>query len=114
MIELKLYQVTKYLTLTNHYSLVNALIVSKKFMDKLSPEDQAIVRAAGQPAVDAQVDEVRKSQTSSLAYLQEKGLQVFSMENPKAFSDKLEGVYKEAADRIGVDLFEQARKFAAT
>jgi TRAP-type C4-dicarboxylate transport system substrate-binding protein len=114
MIELKLYQVTKYLSLTNHYSLVNALIVSKKFMDKLSPEDQAIVRAAGQPAVDAQVDEVLKSQTSSLAYLQEKGLQIFSMENRKAFSDKLEGVYKESADRIGVDLFEQARKFAAT
>jgi TRAP-type transport system periplasmic protein len=112
MIELKLYQVTKYLTITNHFSIVSVLIVSKKFMDKLSPEDQAIVRAAGQPAVDAQVAEVLKSEKTAIAFLQEKGIQVFSMENPKAFSDKLEFVYKEAADRIGADLIEQVRKLS--
>jgi tripartite ATP-independent transporter DctP family solute receptor len=33
MIEIKFYQVTKYLTLTRHYSIVNVLIVSKKLMD---------------------------------------------------------------------------------
>jgi TRAP-type transport system periplasmic protein len=53
MIEIKFYQVTKYLTLTRHYSIVNVLIVSKKFMDKLTPEDREVVRAAGKPAVDA-------------------------------------------------------------
>jgi tripartite ATP-independent transporter DctP family solute receptor len=112
MIELKLYQVTKYLTITNHFSIVSVLIVSKKFMDKLSPEDQAIVRAAGQPAVDAQVAEVLKSEKTAIAFLQEKGIQVISMENPKTFSDKLELVYKEAADRIGADLIDQVRKLS--
>ncbi len=114
VVELKIYQVTKYLTLTKHYSMPNALIVSKKFMDKLSPDDQEVVRAAGQPAVDAQVEEVLKGQKSSLAFLQEKGIQVFPVENRKAFSDKMEVVYKEAADRIGSDLIERAREFAAT
>jgi TRAP-type C4-dicarboxylate transport system substrate-binding protein len=109
MIELKLYQVTKYLTITNHFSIVSVLIVSKKFMDKLSPEDQAIVRAAGQPAVDAQVAEVLKT---AIAFLQEKGIQVIPLENPKAFSDKLELVYKEAAERIGADLVEQVRNLS--
>jgi len=112
MIELKLYQVTKYLTLTNHFSIVSVLIVSKKFMDKLSPEDQEIVRAAGKPAVDAQMAEVLKSEKTAIAFLQDKGIQVFQMENPKAFSSKLELVYKEAADRIGADLIEQVRKFS--
>jgi TRAP-type C4-dicarboxylate transport system substrate-binding protein len=112
MIQVKLYQVTKYLTLTNHYSIVSTLIVSKKFMEKLSPADQEVVRAAGKPAVDAQVDAVLNSEKSSIAFMQEKGLQVFPMENPKAFSDKLEAVYKEAADRIGADLIEEARKFS--
>jgi tripartite ATP-independent transporter DctP family solute receptor len=113
MIDIKLYQVTKYLTLTNHYSLVNLLIVSKKFMDKLAPEDRDIVRAAVTPALDAQTAAVFDSLKAAVALLQEKGLQVFQMEDPKAFASKMEGVYKEAADSIGADIIEQARRFAA-
>ncbi len=112
MIELKIYQVTKYLTLTSHYSIVNALIVSKKFMDKLTPQDQAVVRAAGKPAVDAQIDEIFKGEKAAIALLQEKGIQIIPMENPKAFSAKMDSVYKEAAERIGADLVTQARDFS--
>jgi tripartite ATP-independent transporter DctP family solute receptor len=112
MIELKIYQVTKYLTLTSHYSIVNTLIVAKKFMDKLTPADQEVVRAAGKPAVDAQIDEILKGEKAAIALLQEKGVQVFPMENPKAFSAKMDLVYKDAADRIGADLIAQARNFA--
>jgi tripartite ATP-independent transporter DctP family solute receptor len=109
MIELKFYQVTKYLTLTSHFSIVNVLIVSKKFMDKLSPEDQAVVRAAGKPAVDAQIEEILTGEKAALAFLQDKGIQIFRMEDPNAFSAKMDAVYKDAAGRIGADLVEQAR-----
>jgi tripartite ATP-independent transporter DctP family solute receptor len=112
MIELKIYQVTKYLTLTSHYSIINTLIVGKKFMNKLTPADQEVVRAAGKPAVDAQIDEILKGEKAAIALLQEKGVQVFPMENPKAFSAKVDSVYKDAADRIGADLIAQARSFA--
>ncbi len=114
MTVLKLYQVAKYLTLTKHYSMPNALIISRRFLDKLSPEDQAIVRAAVQPALEAQAQEVRKGEKAGLEFLQEKGIQVFPVANRQAFSDKMEAVYKDAADRIGADLIEQAREFAAT
>jgi TRAP-type C4-dicarboxylate transport system substrate-binding protein len=90
------------------------LIVSKKFMDKLEPRDQEIVRAAGQPAVDAQTDAILSSEEATIASLREKGLQVLQLENRKAFSDKVETVYKEASEWIGADLIEQARKFATT
>ncbi len=113
LIGLKLYQVTKYMTLTNHFSIIGALIVSKRFMDKISPEDREIVRAAGKSAVDAQAEEVLKNEKTDLALVQEKGIQVSAMEDPGAFSDKMGAVYKDAADRIGADLVEQARKFAA-
>ncbi len=113
IIAVKLYQVTKYMTLTNQRHTATMLIVSKRFMDKLSPEDQEIVRAAGKPAVDAQVEEILKSEKTALTVLQERGMQIFSMEDPKAFSDKMEVVYKDAADTIGGDFVEQARKFAA-
>jgi tripartite ATP-independent transporter DctP family solute receptor len=112
MIEIKFYQVTKYLTLTRHYSIVNTLIVSKKFMDKLSPEDQAVVRAAGKPAVEAQVSEILKGEKAAIAFLQEKGIQIFNMEDPRVFSAKMDSVYKDAAERIGADLIAKARNFS--
>jgi hypothetical protein len=37
---------------------------------------------------------------------------MFEMENPKAFSNKMEAVGKEAADQIGADLIEQVRAFS--
>jgi TRAP-type C4-dicarboxylate transport system substrate-binding protein len=112
-VELKLYQVMKYLTLTRHYSMPNALIVSRKFMEKLSQEDQEIVRSAGKPACDAQVEAAIASEKANLDLLQEKGLQIFMVEDRKAFADRMEPVYKEASGRIGADLLERARAFAA-
>jgi TRAP-type C4-dicarboxylate transport system substrate-binding protein len=65
-------------------------------------------------AADAQTEAAIKSERENLAFLQEKGLQVFSVEDRKAFADKMETVYKEAASRMGADIIEQARKFVAT
>jgi hypothetical protein len=39
-------------------------------------------------------------------------MQIISMENPKAFSGKLDSVYKEASARIGADLVNAARNFS--
>jgi TRAP-type transport system periplasmic protein len=112
MIDIKLYQVTEYLTLTSHYSLLNLLIVSKKFVDKLTPEDRDTVREAAKPALEAHTAAVLGSLKSDIAFLREKGLRVFEMEDPRAFASKMEGVYNEAADSIGADMIEQARWFA--
>jgi tripartite ATP-independent transporter DctP family solute receptor len=113
ILQVKLYQVTKYLTLTNHYSIVSAMIVSRKFMDRLEPKDREIVREAAIPAVKAQIDDVLKSENDTIAFLKDKGgMQIIPMENPKAFSDKLDSVYREASARIGADLVNAARRFA--
>ncbi len=112
MIALKLYQVTKYLTLTNHFSIVSVLIVSKRFMSKLSLQDQAIVREAGRSAVETQLKGIVESEKTALAVLQEKGIQILPLEDSKSFSEKLEPVYREAADRIGPALVEAARSFS--
>ncbi len=113
ILQIKLYQVTKYLTLTNHYSIVSALIVSRKFMDKLEPKDREVVREAAKPAVQAQVEAILASEKETIAFLTQKGgMQIIPMENPKAFSDKLDPVYKEASARIGADLVNQARRFS--
>jgi tripartite ATP-independent transporter DctP family solute receptor len=109
VMQIKLYQVTKYLTFTNHYSIVSVMIVSSKFMEKLAPEDRAIVREAGAPGVEAQIRAVLDGEKDMIATAKERGMQFFEMENPAAFKAKLDGVYKEAAERIGADIVNQAR-----
>jgi tripartite ATP-independent transporter DctP family solute receptor len=111
IMQVKLYQVSKHLTLTNHYSIVSAMIVSKQFLNKLDKKDQDVVREAAKPAVKAQVDAVLQSEQETIAFLKNKGgMQIIPLENQKAFSDKLDGVYKEASDRIGTELIDAARK----
>jgi len=49
----------KYLTLTRHCAMPDALVVSRKFTGKLAREDRQIVGAAGQR--DAQVEAASKT-----------------------------------------------------
>jgi tripartite ATP-independent transporter DctP family solute receptor len=114
VIELKLYQVTKYLTLANLYSMPNLLVVSKKFLSKLTPQDQEVVRAAGLPACEAQKEAVLASQGIALDYLTGHGIQTVEVENLQAFRDRVSGVYKETGDRIGPALVAEARNLAST
>jgi TRAP-type transport system periplasmic protein len=112
-IEFKLYSVTKYLLLANLFSVPNMLFVSSKFLAKLSPADQAVVRAAGHPACQAQLDAVIEGEKTALQVLKDHGIVTNDAENLQAFRDKMEPVYKKAGDRIGVDLVNEARSLAS-
>jgi TRAP-type transport system periplasmic protein len=114
VVELKVYQVTKFVTLTNLYSMPNMLMVSKKFLDKLTPHDQDVVRAAGQPSCDAQKDAVIALEKSALGFLKGKGIELVPIEDMKAWREKVEVVYKQAADRLGENLVAEARKLASS
>jgi TRAP-type C4-dicarboxylate transport system substrate-binding protein len=101
MIDSKFYQVTKYLTLTAHYHIIIALIVSQAFMKKLGPEDQAIVREAGKTASNAQATNALNKMDAALKDLQSRGIQVFQMSDPKAFVAKVEPIYAKDAEQVG-------------
>lgn len=112
MLELKIYQVTKYLTLTHQFSIIGVLIVSSKFMDKLSPEDRDIVRAAGKEAADAQVEAVLAKEGDAIAELKAKGLEVYEPADIGAFVSKVQSVYGSNEERIGKALIDKARSYA--
>jgi TRAP-type transport system periplasmic protein len=114
VIELKIYQVVKYLTLVNLYSMPNLLIVSKKFLDKLTPQDREVVCEAGLPACEAQKEAVLVSAKEALGFLKEHGIETVEIENLQAFRDKVNNVYKDTGDRIGADIVAEARKLAST
>jgi tripartite ATP-independent transporter DctP family solute receptor len=114
MLELKLYQVTKYLTLTHQISPAGIFIVSKKFLNRLSPADQQLVRDSARIGADEQVKTVLAKETSALEELKARGMQVFEMEDRNAFVAKAQPVLAEATARVGADMMELARAAAAS
>jgi TRAP-type C4-dicarboxylate transport system substrate-binding protein len=114
VIELKIYQVTKYLMLMNLYSMPNLLLVSKKFLDKLTPQDRDVVREAGLPACEAQKEVVLVAAKEALGFLTEHGIETVEVSNLRPFLDKVDGVYKDTGDRIGPEIVAEARKLSST
>jgi tripartite ATP-independent transporter DctP family solute receptor len=112
MVEMKIYQVTKFLTLTHHINIISVLAVSDKFMAKLTPEDRDIVRQAGKEAAEAQVEAVLANEATALAEVKSKGVEVFQPESVKPFSDKIQAVYASNEARVGKDLLDKARSYA--
>lgn len=72
-------EVSKYLTMTNHMYTPQAVIVSKKFWDKLSPTEQKILREAAEETAVYQRKVARDEAAKVLAELKKKGMTVIEL-----------------------------------
>ena len=72
-------EVSKYLTITNHMYTPQAVIVSKKFWDKLSPTEQQILRDAAQETAVIQRKIARDEAAKVLAEVKKAGMTVIEM-----------------------------------
>jgi tripartite ATP-independent transporter DctP family solute receptor len=71
----KFYEVQKYVSATNHTFTQNIIIVSKKFWDKLSPEEQKMFRDTYVETVEYQREQTKLATDRALGELQSKGMQ---------------------------------------
>jgi tripartite ATP-independent transporter DctP family solute receptor len=101
MLSFKFYQVTKYLTMTRHVPVLDAFLVSDKFLAKLSPADIDVVREAGKAACEHQVKVTLDVEENGLKKLKEKGIEVIEDVDRKPFVDKMTSVYATAMKKIG-------------
>ncbi|MDD0837697.1 TRAP transporter substrate-binding protein [Curvibacter sp. HBC61] len=94
----KFYEVSKHLTLSNHMYTPQAVIVSKKFWDKLSATEQKILQDAASETALYQRKVAREEATKALAELKKQGMQVHELtaqdiaklrERAKPATDKL-------------------------
>lgn len=72
----KFYEVQKYLSVTNHTYSTNIILVSKKFWDQLSPDEQKILQDAANEARDYQRKVSREQAQSAVSDLKAKGMAV--------------------------------------
>jgi len=96
----KFYEVTNYVSYTNHMFLVVALIFSKKIYDKLPPYVQEAVLKAGKASVPAERDAMQDITEAALTELKEMGLEFFEVDKAP-FRKKLDRVYGRNADKVG-------------
>jgi len=104
------YEVTKYLSLTNHTYSALGVLMAEKTWKKLSDAQKEAVKKAARTAIVEQRKINDANMKTLLSKLETEGMKVNKVEDPAAFRKKVEPVYKEFKESIGEDIFQMATK----
>jgi tripartite ATP-independent transporter DctP family solute receptor len=102
----KFYEVQKFVTATSHAYTQNILLVSKRFWDKLSAEEQKMMREAVAETRDYQREQTRIQTEKALAELKAKGM-TFNEIAPAEYA-RMQQATKAVAERFSAD-FDQGK-----
>ncbi|HYP69518.1 MAG TPA: TRAP transporter substrate-binding protein [Variovorax sp.] len=72
----KLYEVQKFMTMTNHQYNPQSVVISKRFWDSLSADDKKILQDAARESATYEREQSRAQATSILEELKKSGMQV--------------------------------------
>lgn len=89
------YEVAKYYTVDEHTRVPEPLLVSRMVMEKLSDEDQAILRQAAKEAAEFERVEWAKSEEISKQKVIDAGCTITYLETNQEFQDKVKSIYDE-------------------
>jgi len=98
----KIYETQKYLTMTGHNYNTMVHVISKKTWDKLTPEQQKIVREESKKAGDWMRKSLREAEASQIKELQKLGMQVTYPDKAK-FKALMKPAYDRMAAIAGED-----------
>ena len=99
----------KFMTLTRHQNTITLVVVSNKFMSKLSSQDQDIVRQAGVKGGADNASATFSQESSALDTIKSKGISVTEMADQSAFVTIAKTIYPKWVDKVGGSAFvEQA------
>lgn len=91
----KYYENAENLTLTNHITFPSVIVMSQKTYDKLTPEDQEIVKKALKAAADWGVQQAIQRENKNLEELKKHGVKVKELTDTSAF----DSIAKEVKDK---------------
>jgi len=102
----KEYEVTKFVSLTEHFITPNAIVMDGKFYKKLPEDLQKIVQRAAKEAEKFATDEDKRQLADAIKVLEEKGMKVNTIPDKSSFIEKVKPLYAEYEGKIGKDLIE--------
>jgi tripartite ATP-independent transporter DctP family solute receptor len=94
------YQVAKYYTLTEHLIVPEMLVFSKPIWNKLSKDDQALVRKLGREAQQNERALWNQYEEKAIAKMKEAGIQIIPVANKKPFQDAVKPVWDKYAPQF--------------
>lgn len=107
------YEAAKYYSLTEHLIIPEALVMSKKAYDALSPEDQETAHAVGRESAELERKLWQESEKASMEKVEAAGVAVNAIDDKTPFQDAMAPVYdgflKANPDQQGlVDMIRNA------
>jgi len=113
---LKLYELAKFASQTNHYYETAPLIMSKKLFDSFSPEEQRMLKEKAAQALLWSRNEQAKFEGKAQGLLEEKGVKVnsLSQEAFEEFREKTKPVYEQFRPKIGGEFMDEVFAFIKT
>jgi len=109
----KYYEVTKYLSLTGHTYSANLFLISKRALNKLTPEQRAAVLAAGKAATATQRQRNGENVDRMIAAAKEQGMQVNQPVDFAPFQAAVRPIHENYSKRFGSELIDEALKAAS-
>ena len=108
----KFYEVQKYLTVTNHVYSPWIVLVSKKWWDQLSKDEQKVLMDAAKVSRDFERKDTRDEASKAIAELKAKGMLVNELSPSEAerMRAKLTSVYADIGKEVGMDLWNDTQK----
>jgi len=100
LLQERFYDVTKYVSYTNHMFLSIGLIFSKKQFDNLPADIQDVVLKAGRQSVAAERRNMEAMTEAALIELKKQGLEFYEVDK-KPFQEKVTRVYEDNAEKVG-------------
>lgn len=107
----KFYEVQKYLTVSNHVYSPWIVLVSKKWWDGLSKDEQKVLSDAAKASRDFERKDTRDEGAKALADLKAKGMKVNDLPASEAarMREKLGKVNEQIAANVGPDLWKETQ-----
>lgn len=102
----RFYEVQDYLTLSRHMYLDAPVLVSNKFWDKLTPEQQTIVKEAAYEAAVYQREVSQQRESEQIEFLKKEGMKV-TEPNVEEFRQVTEPVRQKWAATYGQELYDK-------
>lgn len=102
----KEYEVTSFVSLTEHFITPNAIVMDGKFYKKLPEDLQKIVQSAAKETEKFATEEDKRQLAAALKVLEEKGMQVNTIPDKSSFIEKVKPLYAEYEGKIGKDLID--------
>lgn len=99
-----LHEVQKYISLTGHVWASSVFIVSADIWEKVSKDDQAVIRKVSQQWQNKQREMINTSESDFLEFLKEHGMEVNEVDDIQPFKDAVRPVWDALENQVGADV----------